>query len=131
MHDNAVKKITDEIEANKDNAYIQVIGKMLLKYLEAVPESAEKFLTVDKTIGKSFEEMKKAARKKAKDNVAMLTEQEGFEIVLKYFGIENINGIDLGSGPDYSAVNGKVTPNSNYAQEKKPARFDVNLEDLL
>ena len=84
----AINKIKTEMEANKNNSYIQVVGGFLLQHLEVNPADAEKILTDDKTIAKSLDEMSKVAQKKKVGNCAVLTNQEGFEVVLKYFGID-------------------------------------------
>lgn len=109
--DKAVAKIRAEMEGNKDNPNIQVIGDFLLKHLESNPPSVEKILQEDKTIVKSIEEMGKEARKNQTGNYAVLPDQEGFAIVLKYFGI------DSNAAP--------TTP------PEKSNAFDINLSDLL
>lgn len=125
MLEKAIEKIKSEMDKNKGNSYIQVVGGFLLQYLNQNPGSAEKILQDEKTIAKSFDEMRKAAEKKKVGNCAMLTDQEGFEVVLKYFGID-----------------GKVTVRPATAKEDKVqaiktpepesnADFDVKLEDFL
>ena len=69
---NAITKLKSEMDANENNSYIQV----------------EKIMAADKTIAKSLDAMKKEAEKKKVGNCAVLTNQEGFEVVLKYFGID-------------------------------------------
>lgn len=113
----AVTKITKEIEDNKNHPYIKVIGEFLLGYIEKNPEAAKKILDNDKTIGKSLEAMKNEAQKKQHNGMAMLTDQEGFQIVLNYFGIE--------SKVDISAISEAET------SKKTSTDFDVQLEDLL
>ena len=117
MYD-AVKKITDEMKANETSGYIQAVGKMLLGYLEAHPEASIRIMAENKTIKNSLAEMRKVASEKKSDNVAVLTDQEGFAVVLRYFDIEGepLLGLD----------NYKSAP-----VPQKPARFDVSLEDLL
>lgn len=95
------------MEENKTNSYIQVVGEFLLKHLEN-PGSAERILAQEKTIGKSLDEMRKEAEKKKVGNCAVLTDAEGFAVVLRYFGIEPAA-----------------------APEPKQDDFDVKLEDLL
>ncbi|NLB52063.1 MAG: hypothetical protein GX808_03900 [Syntrophomonadaceae bacterium] len=112
MYDNAEKKITDEMDANKSNGYIQAVGHMLLGYLSAHPDAADKILAEGKTIAGSLEDMRNKARKKQTGNCAVLTDQEGFTIVLKYFGL---------------------TPHApaQVPAPSKQARFEVSLDDLL
>lgn len=84
----AIEKLKTEIVNSKNDPCIQVIGEFLLLQLENDPSNAEKIMREGKTIEKSFEEIRKAAVKKKVGNRAVLTDQEGFEIVLKYFWIE-------------------------------------------
>lgn len=82
----AVTKLRAEMEANQTNPYVQVIGAYLVKHLNSHPEHAESFLAEDKTILKSLDAMRKEAEKKKVGNVAVLTDAEGFAVVLEYFG---------------------------------------------
>lgn len=116
MLNDAIKKLQTEIDANKDDKSIEVIGNFLLKHLESSPESAKKVLADGKTITKSYDEMANVARKQAKNNRAMLTDEEGFDVVLKYYGIEKPAVISATADP---------------VPEKKSVEFDVKLEDLL
>ncbi len=86
--DEALHKIQAEITANASNFYIQAVGPMLRSYLLKNPKVAPQILVEGKTIGGSIEAMRKEAEKKKTGNCAVLTDQEGFEIVLKYYGIE-------------------------------------------
>lgn len=98
----AKKKINDEI-VRGDNPYVKVVGEFLLKQLEKNPAAAEKILAENKTIMKSLDVMKKEAKKNKVGDCAVLTDEEGFAIVLDYFEIE----------------------------EPEEDDFDVSLEDLL
>lgn len=118
MYAGAVSKINNEIKASKSNPYIKVIGDFLLKHLESNPADAEKFLSSDKTIGKSLDEMKKEAMKKKVGHMAILTDAEGFAVVLKYFGIASKPVI-----PPATSVVAAPTPST--------VEFDVKLEDFL
>ncbi|MHC1683712.1 MAG: hypothetical protein AB6733_12260 [Clostridiaceae bacterium] len=124
MKDKAIKKIKSEIEKSK-NPYVQVIGEFLIKHLDVNPGSAEIILNTEKTIIKSLDEMRKVAEKKKVGNCAVLTDQEGFEIVLKYFGIEDVK-THINSPVPTSKVE---TPKT--VEEKSDVDFDINLEDLL
>ena len=86
MLENAIKKIKDEME-KENNPYVKVIGKYLLGVLKDNESAAEKILTEDKTIMKSLKEMEKAAQKVKVGNIGILTDEEGYAIVLKYFDI--------------------------------------------
>ncbi|MHB1651410.1 MAG: hypothetical protein ACYCVD_02900 [Desulfitobacteriaceae bacterium] len=121
----AISKIKSEMDKNKNNAYIQVVGEFLLQHLNNHPEDAEKILNPDKSIAKSLDDMRKAAEKKKVGNFAMFTPQEGFELVMKYFRIEASSGIQI---PIPQAPSTVTAP----PQEAKSAiDFDINLEDLL
>ena len=115
MYQQAVLKLQSEIEQSKNNPYVQVVGSFLLGHLESNHQDAEKIMTVDKTITKSLDEMQKAAAKKKVGNYAVLTDQEGLGIVLKYFGID-------------SAVN---IPVPAAVPQKSKVDFDISLDDLL
>lgn len=88
MVEEAVRKIEEEIK-RENNPYVKVIGEFLIKQLDVNPGVAEKILNKDKSILSSLGEMKKVAEKKKSGNCAILTDEEGFAIVLKYFGIES------------------------------------------
>lgn len=119
MLNQAIEKINTEMQQNPNIRYIQVIGNFLLKHLESNPGAAEKVLAQDKTIRKSLNAMRTEAQKNQSDGVAMLTDEEGFTVVLNYFGIET-EGIQLVAAPAPVPV-----------PEKNSAEFDVRLEDLL
>lgn len=85
----AIEKLKTEIVNSKNDPCIQVIGEFLLIQLENNSSNAEKIMQEGKTIEKSFEEMRKVAVKKKVGNRSVLSDQEGFAIVLKYFEIES------------------------------------------
>lgn len=120
MVEQALEKLRSEIEKSKNAPHIQVVGAFLTQHLTQHPQDAEKILAANKTIAKSIDEMRKVAEKKKVGNMAVLTDQEGFEIVLGYFGINNREPSPIA--------------NSAPAAEepiKQSASFDVRLEDLL
>lgn len=84
----AVEKIKSEMDKDKDNTYVQVVGEYLLQRLSIEPELADKILNKNKTILKSLDAMKAVASKKKTGNFAMLTPQEGYDVVIKYFSKE-------------------------------------------
>lgn len=119
MKEKAIQKIQTEIEESK-NPMVQVIGEFLAKHLALNPFDAEKVLDANKTILKSIKEMEKVARKKKVGNMAVLTDQEGFDIVKKYFG--------LSSGDSPSAPSTQIASTETPRPKKV---FDVRLEDFL
>lgn len=123
MQTQAIEKIKAEMEQHRNNAYVQAVGGMLLQHIDVSPASAEQILTEGKTISGSLAEMQKEARKKQVGNCAVLTDQEGFAIVLNYFSIELVTGVQP------STVTSTV---SVAVKEDKPnTSFDVSLDDLL
>lgn len=119
MLNQAITKINTEMEKSKSNAYVQVIGKFLLQHLQAHPGDAEEILTEGKTIENSLAEMKKVAQKQSSGGCAVLTDQEGYDVVLKYFGIKSKVTLPA-TAPDPAPV-----------PDKNSISFDVKLEDLL
>lgn len=118
MINDALDKIKNEIAESKNNPYVQAVGNFLLNHLDQHPEDAEKVLVKEKTIGKSLDTMRTAASKKKVGNVAVLTEQEGFEVVLGYFGIKK--GVTTNVLKEPAPV---VAPRNG--------DFDVKLDDFL
>lgn len=117
MKDQAIEKLHLEMDQDKNNDYVQVIGAFMIQYLAEYPEDAEKILNPEKTISESLAAMETAAKKKKKGNYAIMTGQEGLSIVLQYYGIERTLSI---------------SPSFTFSAQPKPAtRFDVRLEDLL
>jgi len=127
MPSKAIGKLQSEMTQNNTDSYIQVVGAFLLQHLEQNPKDAEKIMVTDKTIGKSLEQMRKEASKKKVGSCAVLTDQEGFEVVLKYFGIKATTPASArAAAPIITSDN--VQPNPS---EPKSNNFNVNLEDFL
>lgn len=127
----AIEKLQNEMNTNKGNSYIQVVGAFLVQHIQAHPEDAEKILAEGKTIGKSLEAMRKEAEKKKTANVAILTDQEGFAIVLKYFGIESTTAIINPHRSEPAPVPEPESAPAKPQQQKTQADFAVSLEDFL
>ncbi|MFD1674112.1 hypothetical protein [Alicyclobacillus fodiniaquatilis] len=85
MQEQIILNFRTEMEANKSSSYIQVVGQFLISHLEKNPSEAEHFSLEGKTISKSLEAMRKIAEEKRQGNCAVLTDSEGFSIVLDYF----------------------------------------------
>lgn len=118
MLNKAIEKIKKEMDSNKNNMYIQAVGSFLMQHLDLNPGAAEKILAAGKTIANSLNEMRKVAEKKKVGNCAVLTDREGFEVVLNYFCISN-KPIDVGAT--------KIIPEIKSTKKS----FDVSLDDLL
>ncbi|WLR54306.1 hypothetical protein LC048_17930 [Mesobacillus subterraneus] len=119
MLEKANAKLKGEMTTNNKNPYIQVVGNFLLQHLESHPAGAGKILAEDRTIAKSIEAMRKAAEKKKIGNMAVLTDAEGFAVVLEYFGIDG-QPVKV-EAPAVSSVN----------PEKASDDFNVSLDDFL
>ncbi len=93
MIEQAIKKINEEMKNNQNGA-VKRIGEFLISQVNQNSNAAEKILDADKTILKSLEHMQVIAKKqvpkdfKGKSYGITITDEEGFEIVLKYFGIK-------------------------------------------
>lgn len=104
----AIEKIETEMKKYEKDRSVQSIGNFLLQQLSENPGNAEKIIDIDKSIVKSMDYMRKEVEKtivKAKKTggiTCMITDAEGFEIVLKYYGIvekkENDNAFDMLKG---------------------------------
>ncbi|KRE45475.1 hypothetical protein [Paenibacillus sp. Soil522] len=81
----AIQKIQAEMDAHTNHPYVQVIGKFLLQNLPDHIDLAEKIMEEKKSIASSLDAMRKVAVKKRVGDVAVLTDEEGFEAVLAYF----------------------------------------------
>lgn len=112
----AVMKIRDEMAENAKNTYVQVVGDFLLEHLQQHPEAAEKILANGKSIKGSLNAMKEEARKHQVDGCGVLTDEEGYAVVLRYFGIDTTATKPEAPEP---------------ASAKRGIEFDVDLDDLL
>lgn len=118
---NAVSKLRTEMDQNRDNSYVQVVGDYLLAHLDKYPQDAGKITADDKkTILKSLDAMRTVAGKKKVGNCGVLTPQEGFDIVMKYFGITKSDGFVLSPRPPAAPK-----------PKSKEIDFDISLSDLL
>ena len=88
----AFEKLRAEMEQHSDNSSVQRIGNFLIKKLEINQDIAEKILEEEKTIIKSLETMRNVAMENTTNSMAVLTDEEGFEIVMEFYGIEKANG---------------------------------------
>ncbi|OMF37462.1 hypothetical protein BK133_05240 [Paenibacillus sp. FSL H8-0548] len=111
MLQQALQKLSAEIgAADKKNKYVPVIGGFLINHVRENPDQAALILTKGKTIDGSLAEMAKVAQKEAYKGRAVMSDEDGFNIVLKYFGV---------TIPDLP-----IAPAA-------PASFAVSIDDLL
>lgn len=87
MLQQALQKIQSELSEKAKDKYVQAIGAFLIKHIRQRTEHAPFILTDGKTIAGSLGAMKEEARKQQSNGVGMLTDDEAFAIVLKYFGV--------------------------------------------
>ena len=97
MLNDAINKLRTEMEEKQDNGYVQYVGNFLIERLAKHPEEADKVILEEKTILGSLEAMKAEASKVKQNNMAMFTPDEGFKIVMRYFGLEESRPIEVAS----------------------------------
>lgn len=126
MVEKAMEKLTAEMAQNEMNPYVQVVGQHLIAYLEETPEHASEILSEGKTILKSLDVMRRYAETKRVGNVTVLTDAEGFAVVLQYFGCWQGEPIELPAEPEQpvrnyvpTVPNKKVTALSSTSQARK------------
>lgn len=90
MLNSAIKKIQDEIDQEKNNPYVQYVGKHMIQYLNKNEGYAQNILDESKSIKGSLIQMEAEAKKIKQGNMAMFTPDDGIKIVLGYFGIKEI-----------------------------------------
>lgn len=101
----AIEKLKNEMDQDKDNAFLQAVGNYLIEYVNRNPDKAQTFLAEDKTIAGSLQKMKESARKQAKNGCAVLTDEEAYKVVLKYFGIESLNSAPAATQVQTNSLN--------------------------
>lgn len=116
----AENKIKAEMEKEK-NPYVKTVGDFLIGYINRNEAEAEKIVADEKkTIMGSIDAMRKEAGKNKVGNMAMLTPEQGFAVVLKYFGIKSKESVKV----EYSYDAATVEENTN-------TDFNVKLDDFL
>jgi len=84
----ALDKLQAEITAGgAKKPYLPVIGGFIMDRIRTNPEEAELVLGEGKTLAGALGAMKEEARKNQADGCGVLTDEQGFAIVLKYYGI--------------------------------------------
>lgn len=93
MIEEAIRKIKDEMEKDKDPG-IQQIGLFLLKQIEINKDAAKNIVKEGKTIAGSYKYMGSKALEKVKERkgtqTVHLTDSEGYKLVMDYFGFEAV-----------------------------------------
>ena len=81
----AIGKINGEMQKSPDDRVLEAIGHYLIDRI--TDADAEKVR--DKTLAGAVEKMRSAAQKVARGGVGVLTDEEGFAIVRRYFGLRD------------------------------------------
>jgi hypothetical protein len=112
MLNDAIAKLEKEMEDNKENGCTQYVGKYIVEYMNEHPDRAEKILAEGKTLVGSMKHMEGVARKKKNRGAVVLSDAEGFRVVLEYYGIDD-----------------KELPDTGKAKAKR--KVDISLDDLF
>ena len=137
MVEQARNKLRAEIDVNKTNAYIKVMGELLLKHLDMHPESAENITRDNKTINGALQKMKEDAQRKKTGNMYMMDGVEAVQITLDYFELNGTPSELLGAMPFVSAgnqvlsANKEAVPKSQLAETKKAVDLNVDFDDFF
>jgi hypothetical protein len=83
----ALEKLEEEIAAKSKDTYIRSVGAYLMDYVRKTPDHALLILANGKTITGSLDACKFEAGKNKSNGVGVLTDEQVFKIVRKYFGI--------------------------------------------
>lgn len=85
MKEKAIEKINAEMQKNPDNQYIEIIGHYIIDKCNS-EDAANKVMAEGKSLAGCLDQIKNIAREKAVNNVGVVSEQEAFGTVDKYFG---------------------------------------------
>ncbi len=118
LQERAIAKIDAEIEKEKGNRILEIIGEFLINLVTANSDAAAKLLDEKKNLKGAYEAMRNEARKYQKDGCAVLTDDEGFEVICGYYGLE------------YHSGGGKIVP-EKAPDVKASTALDIELDDLL
>lgn len=117
MIEKAKNKIIEEINKNKDDDYVQVVGDFLLKQIEINEDAARIIATGGKNIKDSLKYMENEAKNRANGRRCVcINPVEGFRIIMKYFGVEGIQ-----SNIENFAIQ----------EEKQEEEFNVDLNSFI
>ena len=122
MKEQALAQLRAEMEQKERNPYVQLIGDFLIRHIEANPHDAGRIMADGKTIEGSLASMRTAAEKKKVGNMGILSDAEGYAIVLQYYGIRAEAAASPAQVPPAELRGGSppITPD-----------FAVSLDDFL
>lgn len=124
MLEQALKKLQDEMDKEKNNSYVVFIGGYLKTHIQAHPADAALIMDEKKTIAGSLEKMKGIASKQKIGNVAVIAPDQGFKIINEYFGIH-------GEMPAAAEPKAPVPVEVPAPAAAAPVGLDISLDDLL
>ena len=90
MLEKAIEKLQQEMTASNE-PYVKFIGQYMLDHIKGRPADAAAIMAEGKTIAGSLVVMKDKAKKKATGGCAMFTPDEGFAIIMEYYGLNGTN----------------------------------------
>ncbi len=85
MTEQAIVKINEEMQKDADNKYLEILGHYVIDRCED-KLCAEKVIKGTLTLKGAFEEIKKKAKKTAKNGCSVMKDREIFDVVDRYFG---------------------------------------------
>lgn len=123
----AMAKLQAELRVDGVHPYVSAIGNFLMDHIKDNLSAAEKIMAEGKTIVGSMKEMRKEAEKVKVDNCAVLTREQGYEIVLKYFDITGTAPVVKAVAP----VSPDNVPKEPVTAPKPASRFEASLDEFL
>lgn len=128
MIEKAIEKIKQEINSQKNNLYVQVIGDYLLKQIEINRDAAKKICSESKTIEKSIKEIEKIAREESKSNTLVLSENGIYKIIRDYYKFEAVQERFIGLELD--EIFQEIDGGSN-RQTSKTEKLNIYINDYI
>ncbi len=140
MIERAIEKIKQEINSQKNNLYVQVIGDYLLKlYVQVIGDyllkqieinrdAAKKICSENKSIEKNIKEIEKRARQEAKGNTLLLSDNGIYKIIRDYYKFEAVQ--DRFIGLELEEIFQEIDGGSN-SQTSKREKFNIDINDYI
>jgi len=106
----AIAKLEEEIKESKE-PYIKFIGQYMIDHIKGTPADAAAIMQEGKTVDGSLAFMKDKAKAKATGGCAMFTPDEGFAIIMEYYGLQG--------------------ETATIKAQEPPKRINLNIDELL
>lgn len=90
MIDKAILKLTEEMNNDK-SAYVTAVGDKLIQLCDNNEYVAGKIMQEGKTIKGAMDKMMSIASKRQSNRQAAIDPAEGYNIIMEYYGIENVS----------------------------------------